>query len=150
MKDQRLKFIYFFLIIVSFVYVFVGLTGVNLPAYYPVLHKWSVTPIKDAVSMGFYSRVAFTLIVSLIAAFLTVAFTKNNAVNEETLVGFTKATIVIGILFFVAEEWHKWGIEKMKLDGGGFLNYELGLFAVVSIVALAVTCLTTGNCKRSK
>lgn len=147
-KDQTLKFICFFLIIASFVYVFVGLTGVNLPGYYPVLHKWSVAPIKDAISMGFYSRVAFALIFSLIVTYATILFTRNNQVKEETLIGFTKAAVIFGILFFIAEEWHKWGIEKMKLDTQNFLNYEFWFFLIVSIIALSAVCITTGNCRR--
>ena len=149
-KDSTLKFICFFLIIASFVYVFVGITGVNLPAYYPVLHQWSVTPIKDAVSMGFYGRVAFTLIFSLLVTYAMILLTKNNETKEETLIGFTKASVIFGVLFFVAEEWHKWGIEKMKFDTQVFLNYEFWFFLAVSLVALSATCLTTGNCRRKK
>ncbi|PIZ00238.1 hypothetical protein COY62_03695 [bacterium (Candidatus Howlettbacteria) CG_4_10_14_0_8_um_filter_40_9] len=150
MKDQTLKFISYFITIATFIYVFVGITGVNLPAYYPVLHKWSISPIKDAVSMGFYGRVAFTLIVSLIATFILTAFTKTKDTNESLLAGFTKASVIFGIFFFIGEEWHKWGIEKMKFDSKPFLNYEFWFFAVLVTIFVSIVCFTTGNCRKKK
>lgn len=142
-KDSVLKFTLYSLIISSFIYVFTGITGINLPGYYPVLRKWSVAPIKDAISMGFYSKVFFTLIVSGILSYLLKLFTKSKDIDIETLIGFTKASVIFAIFFFIGEEWHKWGTEKMKLDTPSFVNREFWLLVIITILFIISTIYAT-------
>lgn len=147
-KDEELKFICYFLIIATFIYVFTGLLGVNLPAYYPVLHIWSVAKIDKAVSMAYYSKVAFTLITALVITSVQKVFLKGECVNEELLLGATKGVVLFGIFFFLAEEWHIWGIEKMRFDTQNFFNYEFWYFSALTILFVSLICYITGFCTR--
>ena len=124
----------FFLILAIFILIFSNLSGVNLPRYYPVLHQWSVLPLNGP-SMGFFGAVGFVL---LLAIPITVIFyslepvlQKYVEIRFKTFKSLSTASIIFGILYYVAKEWKKWGIDKMGLGVGGFLNSEFTFFTLV-------------------
>ncbi len=124
----------FFLILAISILVFSSSSGVNLPRYYPVLHQWSILPLEGP-SMGFYGKVGFVLLLALpitaIFYFLEPVLQKYMEIRFKTFKSLSTAFIIFGILYFVAKEWKKWGIDKMGLAEGGFLNSELIFFTVV-------------------
>ncbi|HIJ97864.1 TPA: hypothetical protein H1009_02125, partial [archaeon] len=123
-----------FVITAIFIYVFSGLVGVNLPKYYPILNKWSVAALSGP-SMGFYAKIPFALIPAAIIAVLFYLVAplaqKHFQIRFKNFKSFTTISVLFGVMFFIAEEWHVWGIEKLKLDAGGFFNAELTFFIVV-------------------
>lgn len=136
MQEKRIfHSIIFFLSVGAFSYVFSGLAGLNLPKYYPELRVWSIKTLEGQ-SMGFYGKVAFVFIFSIILAkmfyLLYPLLEKHLNASRNYLIGFASSTLITGILFFVVEEWHSWGIAKRKLDNGLFSNVELWLFLVVA------------------
>lgn len=142
-NNTKLIFACYFVAISSFVYVFSGIAQINVPLYYPVLREWHVEKLKDAISMGFYSKLAFALVVGFVTAFVSTLFARRNNLNLDRLIGFTKASAVIGVLFFIAEEGHKWMIEKMKYDlEKFFFNYEMLVFVIVLGIFCTALCLS--------
>ncbi len=123
----------FFLILSTSILVFSNLIGVNLPRYYPSLRQWSILPLEGP-SMGFFGAVGFTLLlafpITVIFYFLEPVLQKYLEIRFKTFKSLSTASLVFGILYFVAKEWRKWGIEKMGLSGGGFFNSELTFFII--------------------
>ena len=148
-KDQKLKLICYFMIIATFIYVFSGLAGLNMPVYYPVLRQWSIIPIEKAVGMAYYGKLFFALVLGAAFAFLG-SLVKRRFTNEEELIGITKGTVILGLFFYLAEEWHKWGIEKMKFDTKNFLNYEFWYFLALTVLFVSILCIASGGCRRKK
>lgn len=142
MRNKRLFYaLMFFLAISSFSYVFSGITELNLPKYYPVLREWSMATL-EGVGMSFYAKVAVSLAASLV---LSVVFyvifpllSKFVGNTSGHVLGFAQGVIVISLFFFIGEEWHKWGIEKRKLDNGLFFNKELGFYIILLILFMGL------------
>ncbi|MFQ6049754.1 MAG: hypothetical protein ACE5J0_01810 [Candidatus Paceibacterales bacterium] len=134
----------FFLILSIFILVFSKLAGVNLPRYYPSLHQWSILSLKSP-SMGFFGAIGFAILVAfpiaVIFYFLEPVLQKYLEIRFKTFKSLSTASIVFGILFFVAKEWKKWGIDKMGLAGGGFFNFEFIFFTVVLALFLILLFL---------
>ncbi|KKK60348.1 hypothetical protein LCGC14_3025270 [marine sediment metagenome] len=124
----------FFLISAIFILVFSNLAGVNLPRYYPILHQWSVLPLEGP-SMGFFGTVGFVLSLAIpmtvIFYFLEPVLQVYMEIRFKTFKSLSTAFIIFGILFYVAKEWKKWGIDKMGLGVGGFLNSEFTFFLLL-------------------
>lgn len=136
----------------SAAYVLVDLAGVNLPRYYPVLHVFSVEPIKDQIAMGFYSRCAAAFIAGLAVAaiylllspllrILHLVRTSQVTVVVSTVVWFAIATVV-------TQQWHEWGLVKRGLDTTTAVNGELVLFIVVLVGFCLGVVLTAGAVRR--
>ena len=104
----------YFLIISSFVYVFAGLAGVNLPRYYPELGVWSITKLTGP-SMGYYAKVGFTFLLVLpltLIFYLLLPFISRRLHLDSSFVrGLTVASLLWGMFFFIIEEWHKWAAD---------------------------------------
>lgn len=126
-----------FIVIGVFVYVFSGLTGLNLVRYYPVLREWSVTKL-DGPSMGFFGKLLFALPITAIITLLYAAVYDwtTKTFGKLCCRGLAIGSLIFGYFFYVAEEWHKWGIDKPGLDNGKFINNEFWFFIVVMILAL--------------
>lgn len=129
----------FFLILSIIILIFSNLVGVKLPRYYPLLKEWSVTSLESP-SMGFFGAVGFSI---LLALPLTILFywllpykQRYLEIRFKTFKNLSTAFIIFGILYFVAKEWKKWGIEKMGLKSDSFFGPEFWLFIVVFILFL--------------
>ncbi len=133
---RRFAAINTFVISAIFIYIFSGLAGINLPKYYPALNKWSVAALSGP-SMGYFAKVPFALISALIIAvlfyFAAPYLQQHFEIRLKSFKSFTTVSVLLGIMFYITEEWHVWGIEKLKLDGGGFFNTEL-LFLIIIIL----------------
>lgn len=129
----------FFLILAIFILVFSNLVGLNLPKYYPLLRQWSISPLEGP-SMGYFGAVGFSILLALPLAILfywLLPFTqKYSEIRFKTFKNLSTAFILFGILFFVAKEWKKWGIEKMGLKSETFFGSEFWLFVIVLILFL--------------
>ena len=129
----------FFLILSILILVFGNLIGLKLPKYYPVLRQWSILP-KEGPAMGFYGLVAFSIIIALPLAILFYLFLpykqKYLEIRFKTFKNLSTGFLLFGILYFVAKEWKKWGIEKMGLKSEGFFGPEFWLFLFILILFL--------------
>jgi hypothetical protein len=107
-----------FLIVATFVYIFSGILGLNLPKYYPELGVFSVEKLTGP-SMGYYGKMGFTLLLSLPLSVLFYLFLSRSrrtlGFNLDLWRGLAVGSLLFGVMFFVAEEWHKWGITKPGL-----------------------------------
>lgn len=136
----------------SAAYILVDLASVNLPRYYPVLHVFSVEPIKDQVAMGFYGRFIAALVagVAVTALFLLLSpmlrGLKLVHVGYTTVFAATCAWLAIAVI--VVEEWHEWGLVKRSLDTSAAVNGEL-LLAIIGLgVFLGGLLLTAAAVRR--
>ena len=129
----------FFLILAIFILIFSDLIGLNLPKYYPLLRAWSVSPLRGP-SMGYFSAVAFSIILALplsILFYLILPYKqKYLEIRFKTFKNQSTGFLILGILNFIAKEWQKWGIEKMGLKSQNFPGAELRLFIVVIFLFL--------------
>lgn len=135
MSEKRIfHTIIFFINIGVFSYVFSGLIELNLPKYYPMLRRFSIATLEGP-AMAFYAKIALTIIITVVLSkifylvFPLIEKYFNN--SKDYLIGFTQAAILFGVFFFIAEEGHKWGIEKGKLDNGLFFNIELWIYLIL-------------------
>jgi hypothetical protein len=151
-EDLLSKILAVFLTSSVFIYVALGVATVNLPRYYPALHKFSVTPIADQVSMGFYGRVVFALIggilITLLFAIYIQILNRLGMFKPSFSYGIMLATVWFGAAIIVFEEWHVWGIEKRELAGGGILNAEFGLLMIGVLIMGVGVLLTAGALRR--
>lgn len=135
MPEKRIfHTIIFFTNIGVFSYVFSGLIELNLPKYYPMLRRFSIATLEGP-AMAFYAKIALTVIIAVVLGkifYLVFPLIEKYFGNSKNyLIGFTQATMLFGIFFFIAEEWHKWGIEKTKLDDGSFFNIEFWFYLIL-------------------
>ncbi len=142
-----------FLSATSFCYIAIDLAGVNVPRYYPLLREFSIEPIADQISMGFYGRVVVALVAGIIltglhSIFLPL-FNRLGMLRHPFAYGLTTATIWFSATIIVLEEWHNWGIVKRKLEGGGMFNAEFGLFLLGIVGLVAGILLTAAALRRS-
>lgn len=123
----------YFLIVATFIYVFSGVFGLNLPRYYPELGVWSLEKLAGP-SMGYYGKVGFTFLLALPLSLVFYLFlpliTKTKKPNPVFWRGATVASLLFGMMFFAAEEWYRWGIEKQHQ------NLELLSFSLVLVLFL--------------
>jgi len=127
-----------FIITGVFVYLFTGLTGLNLIKYYPTLRVWSVSKL-DAPSMGFFGKILFSIPVATLITLIYAALYKQTSktLGKLSCRGMAIGILIFGYFFYVAEEWHEWGITKTGLSGGGFFNTEFWFFIVITILLFA-------------
>lgn len=129
----------YFLILAIFVLVFAKLSGLNLPKYYPLLREWSITPLPGP-AMGYFGAVGFSLLVALPLAILFYWFLpfiqRYQEIRYKTFKNLTTAFLLFGLLFFVAEEYKSWGIEKMGLKSESFFSPEFWLFLILLFLFL--------------
>lgn len=129
----------FFLILSILILVFSNLVGINLPRYYPLLGQWSITSLGGP-SMGFFGAVGFAILLALPLTLLFYWFLpikqKHLEIRFKTFKNLSTAFIIFGILYFIAKEWEKWGIEKMGLKGESFFGAEFWLFIAILILFL--------------
>jgi len=129
----------FFLILAIFVLVFSHLIGLSLPKYYPLLRQWSIKPLEGA-GMGFFGAVGFSILLALPISILFYWFLPYKQryleIRFKTFKNLSTAFILFGILYFVAKEWKKWGIEKMGLKSESFFDAEFWLFVAVLVLFL--------------
>ena len=141
-----------FLSSTSFCYMALDLAGVNLPRYYPVLRQFSVTPIKDQISMGFYGRVVYALAAGLAITLLfwifSALFNRLGLLRHAFLYGVMTATVWFAAALIVVKEWHEWGLEKRELTGGGTINPEFGLFLLAVLIVGIGGMLTAAALRR--
>lgn len=135
MPEKRIFYtIIFFINVGIFSYILSGLVDLNLPKYYPMLRRFSVTTLEGP-AMAFYAKIALTIVIAALLGkifYLIFPLIEKYFDNSKNyLVGFTQATMLFGIFFFIAEEWHKWGIEKRKLDNGLFFNVEFWFYLIL-------------------
>ena len=82
-----------------------------------------------------YAKIPFALIPAAIIAVLFYLVAplaqKHFQIRFKNFKSFTTISVLFGVMFFIEEEWNVWGIEKLKLDAGGFFNAELTFFIVV-------------------
>lgn len=135
MPEKRIFYtIIFFINVGIFSYILSGLGDLNLPKYYPVLHRFSVATL-DGPAMAFYAKIALTVIIAVVLGkifYLVFPLIEKYFGNSRNyLIGFTQGTMLFGIFFFIAEEWHKWGIEKRKLDNDLFFNVEFWFYLIL-------------------
>ena len=137
----------FFLTITVFAYVFSGIAGVNLPRYYPVQNAWSTEKLEGP-SMGFYGKLALALVigVTIAAAFYWVLPRAEHLLElrERGFKGLATTSLLIGILFFIVEEWRHWAIDKTGIEVTGFFNatLDLYLFGIGVFIALELLILS--------
>lgn len=128
-----------FMIIAVFIYAFSGLAGINLPRYYPTLNQWSIAALEGP-AMGFFAKVPFALIpattIAIIFYLAAPWLQAHIEIRLKTFKNFSTMAILFGMMFFVVEEWHSWGIVKQKLEGSGFFNAELNLLIISTAVFL--------------
>lgn len=129
----------FFLIAAIFILVFSDLIGLNLPKYYPLARIWSVLPLEEP-SMGYFGAVGFSIILALPLSFLFYALApyrqKYLEIRFKTFKNLSTGFLLLGILYFIAKEWQKWGIEKMGLKTKIFFGTEFWFFLFVLILFL--------------
>lgn len=134
----------FFLVISIFTYIFSGLVALNLPKYYPTLNMWSRTAL-DGPGMGYYAKITLSIIIAVALSkvfYLVFPWLEKYFINSRNyLIGMAQGMMLVGIFFYIAEEWHTWGIEKRKLDNGELFNVEfwfylilIGLFMVLFFI----------------
>ncbi len=90
--------------------------------------------------MGFFGAVGFSILVALPLAILFYWLLPYKQryleIRFKAFKNLSTAFILFGILYFVAKEWKKWGIEKMGLKSQGFFGPEFWLFVIVFVLFL--------------
>ncbi len=121
----------FFLILSIFILIFSNLIGLNLPKYYPLLRKWSILPLEGP-AMGYFGAVGFSILLALpfsILFYFVLPYKQRYLeIRFKTFKNLSTAFILLGIFYFIVEEYKSWGIEKIKLRSEGFLGVEFWLF----------------------
>ena len=129
----------FFLISAIFILVFSDLIGLNLPKYYPLAKQWSISSLEGP-AMGYFSAVLFSILLSLPLSILFYSVLEKKQkyleIRFKTFKNLSTAFLIFGILYFIAKEWQKWGIEKMGLKSQNFFGTEFWLFVVVLFLFL--------------
>lgn len=129
----------FFLMLSIFILIFSNLIGLHLPKYYPLLKRWSILPI-EGLSMGFFGAVGFSILLalplSLLFYWVLPYKQKYLEIRFKTFKSLSTAFLLFGILYFVAKEWGKWGIEKTGLKSAEFFGAEFWLFVTILILFL--------------
>jgi hypothetical protein len=126
--------------------------GLNVWRYYPELRVFQTQVLQDQISMGFYGRVLVALGISVIAMLLYLVFYKVLYFFRLARIAYLSilafGAIWIAASLIIWEEWHKWGIEARDVAGSGFVNVELGLFAVGMLVFLIGVFLSASGAQR--
>lgn len=129
----------FFLILSILILVFSNLVGLKLPRYYPLLGQWSIARLEGP-SMGFFGAVGFSILValplSILFYWLLPYKQRYLEIRFKTFKSLSAGFLLFGILYFVAKEWKKWGIEKMGLKSNEFFGPEFWLFIAVLVLFL--------------
>lgn len=110
-REQKIYFtVCYFLVVATFIYVFSGISGLNLPKYYPE---------PGGPSMGYYGKVGFTFLLAFPLSLLFYLFLPTllgvQVFNPDFWRAAAVMALLFGIFFFAAEEWHRWG-ESLNLE----------------------------------
>lgn len=135
-KEERIyNSVCFFIVISIFIYVFSEIAGINVINYYPALNKWTVARLASP-AIGYYGKILFSIPLASALSVLFYFLTPKLKINKIYFQGLIGGFILVGLMFFIVEEWHRWGVVNELLDKGGFYNIELVSFVVQIILFL--------------